>query len=857
MKRIRTPLAAVLLIAALSSLLISPAYAAYPDAEDIRHTEAVDSLTSLGLFAGYDDGTFRPDAIITRAQMSKLICLAFTGGKEPAAGNEAKAPFSDTAGHWAEVYITYCYRLGVISGDQGAGGPFRPDDTVKAVEAAKMILISLGYSANLSGFTGSSWALHTAMAANQKNLFEALSGLALDAGLTRDNAAQMFYNALEAPIVEYRTVLVTVDGKLVSVHKTADTSETILSKYFGAAKYVGVIIANEFSSAVGGASTLQKPGVTGLDTDGDRDIDLSFKLVTGSAQLGRRVILYAKNYEGGIFQTVFGAPVLSASNVTATYVSAFDSARDLERALKTSGIERLEAAVVSNCVLSGTVSSWSDLHAMTGNGVEVSVVSSGTNDGTADYILITRKSVGKVVGYSAFGEGTLVVQNTSTGALDIAGLTFEEATGAESVRKGDIVLYYAVGSRYFVERASSKQMAIDRIGFDFVGSGGKNYKSSALVTVYNADGDASLPAAVAFETDYTFYFDNAGFIVYLEKSAESARYLMFLAVGTHSPLEDTLPAKVLLDSGSASIVNIDSLTVSGTTLSVEENGADVEAALRAAAITARDADASKPKIYSYTLTSAGSYRVTELPTGYGTTKVVNKSPAFLNSGTVADANTRFVLEYDGTFRPFKGISEVPTVNTAGDEAYCFTYENGGLAAVAFLKGAVSGLEGNDVYILRTSPTVTYESGRHVYRYPALLNGAVTEIEVTGNAKSDAFSRTGLVTNVPFTLDGTWKIDSRITPAAPAAASQLGSGLILGPVMQASAGSTAFSEEYLSCSDATKVYIIRGESVTQGSLDNIVALAGHPSLSSRILITRASLLPDSPEYHAAGSIYMLI
>jgi hypothetical protein len=63
--------------------------------------------------------------VITRAQMCKVICLAFTGGNLPVA-NAAPAPFSDTSGHWAEAYITYCHYLGVVSGDAGAGGPFRP-----------------------------------------------------------------------------------------------------------------------------------------------------------------------------------------------------------------------------------------------------------------------------------------------------------------------------------------------------------------------------------------------------------------------------------------------------------------------------------------------------------------------------------------------------------------------------------------------------------------------------------------------------------------------------------------------------------------------------------------------------------
>ncbi len=109
-----------------------------------------------------------------------------------------------------------------------------------------------------------------AVAANQKNLFQELGGLSLSSGLARDDAAQMLYNALETPMVTYTYSLTTVDGKHVSILHTVDTSDTILSQNFGAARYEGVITANESASAAGGAATLLPAGTTGLDTDGDR-----------------------------------------------------------------------------------------------------------------------------------------------------------------------------------------------------------------------------------------------------------------------------------------------------------------------------------------------------------------------------------------------------------------------------------------------------------------------------------------------------------------------------------------------------------------------------------------------------------
>jgi hypothetical protein len=323
MKPVRTALAAALLLAVFCCLFPISAGASYPDAAGVEHMEAVDSLTCLGLFSGFEDGSFRPDAILTRAQMCKLICLAFTGGNDPVLNSESGPVFRDTGGHWAEDYITYCYHLGVVSGDAGPGGSFRPDDTVTAAEAAKMVLVTLGYDAGLSGFTGGRWALGVAVAASGKSLFSNLEDISLSTGLSRDDTAQLLYNALETSMVTYTYSLATVDGKLISLPRAVDTTDTILSKNFGAVKLEGVITANETASAVGGAASLLPSGLTGLDTDGDRDIDLTFQTVTGPEDLGKRVSVYAKDYEDGVYRTVYGSPVSSGSNAAATIVRLF------------------------------------------------------------------------------------------------------------------------------------------------------------------------------------------------------------------------------------------------------------------------------------------------------------------------------------------------------------------------------------------------------------------------------------------------------------------------------------------------------------------------------------------------------
>ena len=47
--------------------------ASYSDKADIKATTAVDMLSSLGVIQGYEDGSFKPNTTVTRAQMAKMI----------------------------------------------------------------------------------------------------------------------------------------------------------------------------------------------------------------------------------------------------------------------------------------------------------------------------------------------------------------------------------------------------------------------------------------------------------------------------------------------------------------------------------------------------------------------------------------------------------------------------------------------------------------------------------------------------------------------------------------------------------------------------------------------------------------
>ena len=199
------------------SVMVVGAGAAFSDQSKIKNTEAVDACTALNIIGGYPDGSFKPEGNITRAEVTKMICVALNGGKEPNLATNATPTFSDVRTNancaWAEKYIESCASQGIVSG-VGAG-KFAPAGNVTGTQLAKMLLVALGYKSENEGFTGNAWATNVNTVASAKGLYEGLESIDPSAAITRDNAAQMVWNALNAYEVEYKTNLVAdKDGKL-------------------------------------------------------------------------------------------------------------------------------------------------------------------------------------------------------------------------------------------------------------------------------------------------------------------------------------------------------------------------------------------------------------------------------------------------------------------------------------------------------------------------------------------------------------------------------------------------------------------------------------------------------------------
>ncbi len=138
------------LVLAMAMILSSFSFAlALPsDVEGTDYANAVARLEALDIIVGYEDGTFKPDNTITRAEFAAIAIRAL-GMEDIATGSVANTKFVDVRGtHWASGYVNLATAQGIIVGYPD--GTFKPENQVTYSEAIAMIVRLLGYEPALS-----------------------------------------------------------------------------------------------------------------------------------------------------------------------------------------------------------------------------------------------------------------------------------------------------------------------------------------------------------------------------------------------------------------------------------------------------------------------------------------------------------------------------------------------------------------------------------------------------------------------------------------------------------------------------------------------------------------------------------
>ena len=227
-----------MVLALVMTLSLAVSANAFKDDKSISddYAESVAVLNGMGVFKGYEDGSFKPEGNITRAEVSAIVYRVYTQDVKDAKASMYATynKFSDMAGAgWAQGYIGYCANAALVKGYPN--GTFQPSGKVTGYEVLAMILRAIGYDQN-NEFTGADWALHVAQTAQQAGVLKNVKGVDLNAPASRELVAELLFRAIaDAPMVTYTAAFgyqtVSFNGKKDS-NKTFSENDTLGYKSF-------------------------------------------------------------------------------------------------------------------------------------------------------------------------------------------------------------------------------------------------------------------------------------------------------------------------------------------------------------------------------------------------------------------------------------------------------------------------------------------------------------------------------------------------------------------------------------------------------------------------------------------------
>ena len=531
-------------------LTVGASAADFTDADSIKNNEAVDTMVALNIINGKDDGSFAPEATVTRAEMAKMITIMLNGGSEPAlTANASNAKFTDIGGHWAQKYIEYCVSQNVIAGR--GDGTFAPDATVTGTEAAKMALTALGYNSEVFNFTGIDWEVNVNAAANapSANLYDGLRNINPGEGLSRDNAAQMLYNALDANVVEI-SYNITSNG--VETGYVISDKKTMMTERFGAVKVVGIVTGNEIATI--GQATAEDKGETVIELTNEDDektfgtASVTLKVSTDASVLGRTVSAYVKSNAKASGADVMGSVVLTNDDKVVTDTSGKKLA-DLAKDNKLT----IPAEVKTNKDYTATEKA----SPVAG---DTTIMIDNDGDKKVDYIFVVTYQVAQISKIDTKNEKV-----TFKGLTGVTRVDFEDVIDYEDFEEDDYVLVNTFGGKYYLTAPETVEGELTEYKVNDDGEATKLTIDSTTYDVSAVEVNATTELTSAktlgeanLETEAVFYLDANGKIVAMGEAKEAAAQYAISWGGASGNKIDNNRIKLTLEDGTTAIYTVDS-----------------------------------------------------------------------------------------------------------------------------------------------------------------------------------------------------------------------------------------------------------------------------------------------------------
>ena len=575
-------LAAIMLIGMMVVSASAVSYNDLTDKDQIVNKDAVSMLVSLGIIEGKPDGSYGPTENVDRAQMAKMLSVIMNKGVDNSALYQSvNSGLTDITSNWAKGHINYCYTTGIIAGR--GNGTFDPSATVTALEAAKMLLVAVGYDPAIEGFEGADWAINVSVRADEQGIFEGFTK-DLSAPLNRDDAALLIYNALDVEMIQSYT---TNNYPIAySDHRT------ILADKYGVIKVQGVVVANEWASLASddgdaalkeGKTTIYNGegifSTTGNTTVSKEDASLktqTFNVSTPVDMLGKTVTMYVKKTTILADSNVYGAPVVSDVNTvieTGEKVTGGDAKDDdsLAALLKGTGLATDKATEYYHNYEEVAIDSADVDDIMNVKGAALTVIDND-NDGYVNYVISVEKSLTHVSGVSSKNETTTLY------GLPGDDVIYNEdiVTTATDLTKGDVVLVVQYGGRTYVEEPKTATGEMELFNAknkdenkNYIKVGGEEYKQDGLEVLSNINKDNPVKFLISecddkangvqFDAQYDFFLDDFGNIVaFREVEGAPTQYALALdSAYSINGLTTTGQIKLLLADGTSKVYDVD------------------------------------------------------------------------------------------------------------------------------------------------------------------------------------------------------------------------------------------------------------------------------------------------------------
>ena len=685
MKNLKKVLALVLVVATLMGFA-TVAGAKFSDDSSVTYKEAVEVMAAIDVINGYTDGTFRPTANVTRAQMAKMVTFILNKGNDVGDLYKSANTFGDCTTHWARGYIAYASKTGIVAGV--GNGKFNPEGSVTGTQAAKMLLCALGYDATVETYTGANWAVNVLNDADAAGLLKKLGGVDMSAALTREQAAQMMFNALRADMVKYSN-----KGSNIVIN--------------------GIEIAQGASDAE--AVTCTK----GEGTDGQIKKD-------GIVQFAEKYFTDLKKTSAATDD--FGRPASTWKNKTTTigtYADPADESYTEEVDYKTIYADLgLSEATKANLIDENkgvdkeiTLSKKDTTKVEnSGNGVQTEVYMD-ENDNISIVLVHT---------YADTVKSTTPAKNGDKAYVTLEGGRRYET---ESFAKDDVVLYtYADGEVQSMTKAEVVS------GVEVTKSSSSSFVAGGTTYKYSKDISDSSKSDVKLNSVLDLYLDEFGYVIMVKVNKGSTSSAYVIDSGKSSSIfDDDAYAKLLMTDGTV----VEALV---TKVGDKDAKEDLIQALEGQIV-----EFSKNKDDEYTLKA---YDTKNLTTGKGQSISVKKGEAgmtFNSKSVYANAKTIFLVQTGTASKPvytaYTGYANVPSLKATKGDFAIYSESGSNVASIVFVKGATATSSNKDIVMVLGSKSATEVSDADLgtyYEYPAIVNGEYvtlkTNVKTLGSDK---------------------------------------------------------------------------------------------------------------------------